>query len=42
MSLIVAPPRRIRIELLVALVLAPVVLAGIGLVLAWMFNVTLF
>ncbi len=42
MSLIVAPPRRIPIELLVALVLAPVVLAGIGLVLAWMFNVTLF
>ena len=40
MSLIVDPPRRIPIELLVALVLAPIVLAGIGLVLAWMFNVT--
>ena len=42
MSLIVDPPRRIPIELLVALVFAPVVLAGIGLVLAWMFNVTLY
>jgi serine/threonine protein kinase len=38
MSLIVEPPRRIPIELLVALVLAPIVLAGIGLALAWMFS----
>ena len=42
MSLIVDPPRRMPIELLVALVLAPVVLAGIGLVVAWIFNVALF
>jgi len=42
MSLIVDPPRRIPIEVLVALVLAPIVLAGVGLVLAWIFNVTLF
>ena len=42
MSLIVDPPRRLRIDLLVALVLAPVVLAGLGLVLAWIFNITLF
>ncbi len=35
MSLIVDPPRRIPIELLVALVLAPIVLAGAGLLLAW-------
>jgi serine/threonine protein kinase len=42
MSLIVAPPRRMPIELLVVLVLAPVVLAGIGLVLAWLFNVAPF
>ncbi len=39
MSLIVEPPRRIPIELLVALVLAPVVLAGLGLVVAWMLNI---
>jgi serine/threonine protein kinase len=42
LSLIVDPPRRIPIEVLVALVLAPVVLAGIGLVVAWIFNITLF
>ncbi len=42
LSLIVDPPRRIPIELLVALVLTPIVLAGIGLVVAWIFNVTLF
>ncbi len=42
MSLIVDPPRRMPIELLVALVLSPIVLAGIGLVLAWIFNVPLF
>ena len=42
MSLIVDPPRRMPIELLVALVLAPVFLAGIGLVLAWFFNVAPF
>ncbi len=35
MSLIVDPPRRIPIGLLVALVLAPIVLAGLGLLLAW-------
>ena len=40
MSLIVDPPRRMPIELLVVMVLAPVVLAGIGLVLAWIFNFT--
>ncbi len=40
MSLIVDPPRRVPIELLVVMVLAPVVLAGIGLVLAWIFNFT--
>ncbi len=40
MSLIVEPPRRMPIELLVVMVLAPVVLAGIGLVLAWIFNFT--
>ena len=42
MSLIVEPPRRIPIELLVALVLAPVVLAGVGLLVAWYFNFALF
>jgi hypothetical protein len=39
MSLIVEPPRRIPVELLVALVLAPIVLAGIGLVVAWLLNI---
>jgi serine/threonine protein kinase len=38
MSLIVDPPRRIPIEVLVALVLAPVVMAGVGLLLAWMLS----
>ena len=38
MSLIVEPPRRIPIGLLVALVLAPIVLAGVGLLLAWMLD----
>ena len=42
MSLVVDPPRRIPIGLLVALVLAPIVLAGIGLVVAWIFNVASF
>ena len=42
MSLIVEPPRRLPIELLVALVLAPVVLAGLGLLVAWLFNIMLF
>jgi hypothetical protein len=42
LSLVVDPPRRIPIELLVALVLAPIVLAGAGLVLAWIFNLPLF
>ena len=40
MGLVVDPPRRIPIELLVALVLAPIVLAGIGWLLAWIFEVT--
>jgi len=39
LSLVVDPPRRIPIGLLVALVFAPIVLA---LVLVWLFNVTLF
>jgi eukaryotic-like serine/threonine-protein kinase len=42
MSLIVEPPRRMPIELLVALVLTPFVLAGIGLALAWFFNWAVF
>jgi eukaryotic-like serine/threonine-protein kinase len=37
MSLVVEPPRRIPIHLLVALVVAPIVLAGIGLALAAVF-----
>jgi len=42
LSLVVEPPRRIPIEWLVALVLAPIILAGLGLLLAWCFNVTVF
>ncbi len=38
MSLIVEPPRRIPVGLLVALALSPVVLAGLGLALAWMLS----
>jgi hypothetical protein len=38
LSLIVDPPRRMPIELLVALVLAPIVLAGVGLLVAWYFS----
>ena len=37
-SMIVEPPRRIPIGLLVALVLSPIVLAGGGLLLAWIFS----
>jgi eukaryotic-like serine/threonine-protein kinase len=38
MGLVVDPPRRIPIGLLVALALAPLVLAGIGLALAWVLS----
>jgi len=42
LSLVVDPPRRIPIQWLVALAVAPIVLAGVGLALAWIFNVSLF
>jgi eukaryotic-like serine/threonine-protein kinase len=41
-SLTVEPPRRMPIEWLAAFVLAPIVLTGLVLLLAWFFNVALF
>jgi hypothetical protein len=40
MSMVVRRPRRLPIGLLVALVLAPIVLVGLGLAVAWMLNIT--